>query len=48
VTHRVVHGETLSGIAATYGVTLAALEKANRITTPNLIIAGQVLIIPTH
>ena len=47
LTHRVVSGETLSGIAARYGVTLAALEKANKITTPNLIIAGQVLVIPT-
>jgi LysM repeat protein len=41
-----VSGETLSGIAAKYGVTLAALEKANGITAPNRIVVGQVLVIP--
>jgi LysM domain len=48
VTHRVVTGETLSGIAAQYGVTLAALEKANGITNPGLIKVGQVLVIPVR
>lgn len=48
VTHRVKPGETLTTIAALYGVTVAALEKANRIADPNLIFTGQVLVIPVH
>lgn len=44
--HRVQAGETLSKIAAEYGVTLAALLQANRIADPNTVYAGQVLIIP--
>lgn len=44
--HRVQAGETLSQIAAEYGVTLAALLQANRIADPNAVYVGQILIIP--
>jgi len=44
----VVPGDTLSGIAGRYGVTLGALEAANpQITDPNLILPGQVVRIPS-
>jgi LysM repeat protein len=46
--HRVRRGETLTGIADEYGVTISALRKANGILDPNLIIVGQVLVIPTR
>ena len=45
-THIVRRGETLTSIARLYGVTLAALEKANGIKNPSLITVGQHLIIP--
>ena len=38
--------DTLSGIAARFGTTVAALAAANNITDPRLIRVGQVLIIP--
>jgi hypothetical protein len=41
-----VEGETLSIIAQNYGVTVEAIMKANGLTDPDLIIAGQTLIIP--
>lgn len=44
--HRVRAGETLSKIAADYGVTLAALLQVNRIADPNTVYVGQLLIIP--
>ncbi len=46
----VVHqGDTLSGIAQNFGVSLAALEAANpQITNPNLIFPGQVILIPVN
>ncbi len=44
--HVVVKGETLIGIAATYGVTVAALEKTNAITNTGLIYVGERLVIP--
>ena len=47
-THVVARGETLTSIARRYGVTLAALEKANGIKNPSLIVVGQRLIIPAH
>lgn len=42
-THVVKAGETLRGIAFSYGLTLEALMTANGITDPNLIREGQVL-----
>lgn len=45
-THVVKFGETLSLIASRYGVTVQALQDANGLTDPNLIVVGQRLIIP--
>jgi LysM repeat protein len=45
-THTVVAGEYLSTIAASYGVTVDALMKANGLANANLITPGQVLVIP--
>ncbi len=39
-------GDTLSGIAARYGVTMTALMQANRIANPNYIYAGMIILIP--
>ncbi len=44
--HVVVVGETLTGIAARFGVTVQAIQKANRIPNPSLILVGQRLVIP--
>lgn len=44
--HTVQAGETLRRIAERYGVTVEALAAANQIVNPNLIFAGQVLLIP--
>ena len=45
--YTVVSGDTLSSIAANFGVTLAALEAANpQITNPSLIFPGNVIAIP--
>ena len=44
--HVVVRGETLISIAARYGVTAAAIKKANGITGAGLIYVGQRLVIP--
>ena len=46
--HTVRYGETLSGIAAYYGVSLHALMQANRIWNPNHLYAGQRLCIPDY
>ncbi|OBK40903.1 hypothetical protein A5658_19970 [Mycobacterium sp. 1245111.1] len=44
----VMPGDTLSGIAGRFGVTLGALEAANpQITDPDLIFPGQVVGIPS-
>jgi LysM repeat protein len=45
--HVVVKGETLSGIAAQYGVTVAAIQDANGITDTSLIFVGERLVIPS-
>ena len=45
-THRVQPGEHLSGIAARYGTTAAAIAYANGLANPSLITVGQVLRIP--
>jgi murein DD-endopeptidase MepM/ murein hydrolase activator NlpD len=40
-------GQTLAGIAARYGSSVAAIAAANGIANPNRIVAGQVLTVPT-
>src|SRR5450755_5010761 len=46
-THAVQSGDTLSGIAASSGVSLTKVEAANRwIKNPNLIYVGQVVHVP--
>jgi len=45
-THLVAPGQTLSGIAAEHGVSVADLVAANGIADPNLIRAGQRLVVP--
>jgi LysM repeat protein len=47
VTYTVKRGDQLSVIAKRFGVSLAALARANGITNPNSIQPGQVLVIPT-
>ncbi|MBC7290150.1 MAG: LysM peptidoglycan-binding domain-containing protein [Actinotalea sp.] len=44
--HRVVSGETVSGIAARYGTTVAAIVRANGLDSRAFIRAGQTLSIP--
>jgi LysM repeat protein len=45
----VVPGDTLSGIAGRFGITLGALEAANpQVTDPDLIVPGQVIRIPAN
>ena len=47
VAYLVQPGDTLSGIAASHGITLAAVEAANpRISDPNLIYPGQTVEMP--
>lgn len=46
VSHNVAIGETLSAIAARYGVSVNDLVQANGLTNPNVIYAGQTLVIP--
>jgi len=45
--HTVRRGESLSGIAKAYGVTMQAIVEANDIDDPNRIVTGQQLIIPS-
>ena len=44
--HRVGMGETLSSIAAQYGVTVEALMWQNGLANPNMIYVGQILVSP--
>jgi membrane-bound lytic murein transglycosylase D len=44
--HRVRNGETLSGIAQTYRVSLASLVRVNNLSSRNFIRAGQTLTLP--
>ena len=44
--HTVTRGQHLTGIARSYGVTIAAIVQANGITNPSRIYAGQRLTIP--
>ncbi|MDO8107942.1 LysM peptidoglycan-binding domain-containing protein [Isoptericola sp. b441] len=46
-THTVRTGETVSGIAAQYGTTVAAIVAANGLDSRALILAGQDLVIPS-
>jgi LysM repeat protein len=46
LTHMVVKGEDLLGIALRYGVTVEAIKTANPAVNPNLLSIGTVLIIP--
>lgn len=45
-TYTVKPGDTLSGIAAQFGVTIDAILEANDLTDPNTVVVGQELIIP--
>jgi LysM repeat protein len=45
-THTVVAGDTLSGLAARFGTSIAALARANRLRNPNVIVIGTRLRIP--
>lgn len=45
--HVVARGETLAQIGRRYGVTVAALVRANRLVSPNLIYPGQRLQVPS-
>lgn len=45
IIHVVEAGETLSGIAASYGTTVEAIVQANNIASPSLIYVGQQLVI---
>jgi LysM repeat protein len=44
--YRVVEGDTLSGIAARFGVTYLALAQANSLVNPDFLRPGEVLAIP--
>ena len=46
VNYTVKRGDTLGGIAKHFGLTVNDLVKANGIANPNLIITGQVLVVP--
>lgn len=45
-THVVARGETLRVIAARYGVTVESIVELNNLANPDLIVVGQVLLIP--
>jgi LysM repeat protein len=45
-THVVQIGETLSGIARRYDLSIWLLARANSLTNPSLVVPGQVLVIP--
>ncbi|MEJ7845151.1 MAG: LysM peptidoglycan-binding domain-containing M23 family metallopeptidase [Acidimicrobiales bacterium] len=44
--HVIARGETLQVIARRYGTSVTALVQANRVTNPNLIVAGRTITIP--
>jgi len=46
VIHTVRQGETLAGIARLYGVSVESLVELNGLSNPNIIVAGQRLLIP--
>jgi LysM repeat protein len=45
-THAVIEGETLGSIADQYGVTVDGLAESNGIDNPDLIVVGQLLVVP--
>lgn len=45
-TYTIVYGDTLSGIAARFGVSVEAIAAANGIANPDLIYAGDTIVIP--
>mgnify|MGYP001179681846 CR=1 FL=1 len=45
--YTIVSGDTLSGIASEFGSSVSTLAAANNIADPNLIYAGQAIIIPS-
>jgi N-acetylmuramoyl-L-alanine amidase len=45
-THLVVRGDTLSGIAARYGVAQASIARANHLPSSNVVLLGARLVIP--
>lgn len=45
-TYTIKYGDTLSGLAREFGTTVDALASANGIANPNIIYAGQTIIIP--
>ncbi len=45
MTHRIVRGDTLSGIASRYGVSLSTLRRTNGLKSDKLLI-GKSLVIP--
>jgi N-acetylmuramoyl-L-alanine amidase len=44
--HRVVTGDTLSGIALRYGVSQASIARANHLASSNIVRLGETLVIP--
>ncbi|REJ82150.1 MAG: LysM peptidoglycan-binding domain-containing protein [Acidobacteria bacterium] len=46
--HRVASGDTVGSIAARYGTTVAAIQRANNLPRADRIYVGQVLEVPTH
>jgi len=46
IVHQVTEGETVSGIAQSYGLSVAALTGANGLTDADLLSVGQMLILP--
>ncbi len=47
IVHVVRSGETLQGIATAYGVTVQQIVTTNKLKDPNVIVAGERLVIPT-
>ncbi len=48
IEHTVLDGETISGIATRYGLTTQQIMEMNPKLDPNLIFAGEVILIPTN
>lgn len=48
VHHRVKRGQTISGIAKRYGITVSSLMRRNKLRSPRDLRAGQILAIPSN